>query len=148
MGQSPDIRNEVAFWEELWVDWGRQPGWRSREDSHAAAGQRTTFPHLQCRSSCYPGLGPRGHTRPHTPWSPSGKPCESAHLRGEWDNEVSEYKSFIFCKVRSVHIHTGLNDLEGFLMLQPVFIKEDSAYSGSARAKGKPSSPQIFHSST
>lgn len=44
---------------------------------------------------------------------------------------VSEYRTFTSCKVRSVHTHTGLDDL-GFLMSQPVFIREDSVYSGSA----------------
>lgn len=111
MGQSPDTKNDAAIWEELWVDWGRQPGRTGREESHVARGQKHNIPMITLQEELWPGRP--GHRAfqsqlpplpPTMPWSPAGKPVNSTAQAwqiccGVWIQEL------ILCKVRLIHTH-------------------------------------------
>lgn len=87
--------------------------------------KRTTFPWLQCKASCYLGMGLARHTWSHTPWSPSGKRVNQhlrvrRRLRGVWTQGLSLHND----------AYTGLDDLDRLLTSWHVLIKKNRVYSG------------------
>ena len=148
MGQSPDTRNDVAVWEELWVGWGRQPGWPSREESHTAAGQKDNLPMFAVQKELLSGLpGHRAfqsHLPPHTMIT-IRKASASAHLRVERDTEVSEclfYAGQICTHTHRPEWSRRTSDVTACLPKG-----EQCLFWCLAWAKGKSSSLQASHSS-